>query len=467
MERSYLLPADATPKEQPNGSYVMLVHDIAGVVEEPLMPPDKPIQARVEFYYQDSDAPSATDTPDHYWGHYAKKWDGELEHFIDKKNALNQELSKIASAGDAPEVKLRKIYARVQQIRNLDFEDEKMAKESKDERLKPSSNIEDVLNRGYAYGHQINYLFIGLARAAGFEATEVYVADRNRELFLPNRNEVDQLDANVVWVHAGSQEYYLNPAARYYPFGLLPWYDTETGGIRVDKRGATVVNTPVPASSDATIVRNADLEAKEDGSVAGTLQVDFTGQRAALLREDKRKEDEAGRTKYFEDDIKTWLPAGAEFKITKIANWENTDQPIHIEGTVNVPSFTNSAARRLLMPIEIFQPTQTSAFAPEKRINPVYFHYPYEEIDDIKLRVPAGYKAESLPPDRNVNLGAVTYQITATAQGNSVEVKRHLVEKGVIFTKDDYATLRRFFGTVKTNDNAQMVLQNATSAKNN
>jgi hypothetical protein len=119
------------------------------------------------------------------------------------------------------------------------------------------------------------------------------------------------------------------------------------------------------------------------------------------------------------------------------------------------------------MPIEIFQPTQTSAFAPEKRINPVYFHYPYEEIDDIKLRVPAGYKAESLPPDRNVNLGAVTYQITATAQGNSVEVKRHLVEKGVIFTKDDYATLRRFFGTVKTNDNAQMVLQNATSAKNN
>jgi len=466
MYRTYLLPADAALKEQVNGTYLMAVHDIPGVVPEPLMPPERPIQARVDFYYQNPDAPSAADPSDNYWNHYAKKWDGELEHFIDKKNALNQELSKIVNPNDAPELKLRKIYARVQQIRNLNLEDFKMQKEMKDENLKENSNVEDVLSRGYAYGTQINYLFVGLARAAGFDATEVYIAPRNTELFIPARNDATQLSDEIVWVRAGSQEYYLDPAARYFPFGLLPWYETETGGFRVDKHGATAANTPAPVSSDATIIRNADLEMKEDGSVAGTIQVDFTGQRAALIRETRRKDDDTARIKYFEDDIKTWLPVGSTFEVNKIANWDDTSQPVHVEGTLEIPSLASNSARRMLMPLEIFQPSQMNSFAAEKRVNAVYLYYPYEEIDDIKLRVPAGYKAETLPPERKVDLGAVTYDISAVAQDRGVEVKRHLVMKGIIFSKDDYPALRRFFGSVKTNDNAQMVLQNAQSAQN-
>jgi len=167
----YLLPADAAMKEQVNGSYTMVVHDIPGVVEEPLMPPAATIQSRVEFYYQ-GDGPAQSDPSDHYWGYYAKKWDGDIDHFIDKKNALNNQLSKLVNAGDTPEVKLRKIYAGVLQIRNLNMEDYKTAKEHKDENLKENNNVEDVLNRGYAYGYQINYLFIGLARAAGFGNTD-------------------------------------------------------------------------------------------------------------------------------------------------------------------------------------------------------------------------------------------------------------------------------------------------------
>ena len=468
MYTTYLLPADAALKEQVNGTYVMAVHDIPGIVDEPLMPPERPIESRVEFYYQNPSAPAAaTDRSDHYWNQYAKRWDADLEHFVDKKNALSQEVSKIVSPGDSPEVKLRKIYARVKQIRNLSMEDYKMQKETKNENIKENSNVEDVLNRGYAYGREIDFLFVGLARAAGFDATEAYIAPRNTELFVPARNDASQLSADVVWVRAGSQEYYLDPGSRYFPFGLLPWYETETGGFRIDKHGATAANTPAPLSSDATILRNADLELREDGSIAGTVQVDFTGQRAALIRVEERKDDEAGRTKYFEDDIKPWLPVGSTFEVTKITNWDDISQPVHVEGTLKISSMASTSARRMLIPLEIFQTSQMSSFAAEKRVNVVYIRYPYEEIDDIKLRVPAGYKAESLSPERKIDLGAVTYEISAVAQDSGVEVKRHLVMKGVIFSKEDYPTLRRFFGMVKTNDNAQMVLQNAQSAKTN
>ena len=466
MFSTYLLPPDAALKEQTSGAYAMMAHDIPGLVEEPLMPPENAFEARVEFYYQ-GDGPAQTDPSDRYWGYYAKKWESDLDHFIDKKNALNSELAKLVSPTDSPEVKLRKIYAGVLQIRNLNMEDYKTAKEHKDENLKEINNVEDVLNRGYAYGFQINYLFIGLARAAGFDATEIHVAPRNQELFLPQRNEVFQLRADIVWVHAGSQDYYLDPASRYFPFGLIPWYETETGGVKADKHAGTIVNTPESPAADATIIRRADLEVSPDSSISGTLQVDYTGQRAALVREEKRKEDDTGRQKELEDDIRSWLPVGSEFSITKLSNWDDIDQPIHVEGTLKIPSFATGAAQRLLIPLEIFQMPQSREFASEKRANAVYFHFPYDETDDIKLRLPSGYKVESLPPARKTDLKAVAWEIAAEAQGNTVEVKRHLAVNGVLFGKDDYTTLRKFFGLVKTNDNAQMVLQNATSAKNN
>jgi transglutaminase-like putative cysteine protease len=467
MHRMYLLPADADLKQLADGSYTMAVHDIPGLVEEDLMPPAKPIEARVSFYYQDPGAPMASDPSNKYWDHYAKRWDGELEHFIDKKSELSQELSKIVAASDSPETKLRKIYARVEQIRNLNMEDYKTQKESKDENLVANNNVADVLSRGYGTERQINHLFVGLARAAGFEATEAYVAPRNSELFVPTANDVSELRADVVWVRTGSQEYYLDPAARYYSFGELPWYKTEAGGIRIDKHGATVIQTPAPTAADATLLRRADLNVGEDGSVSGTLKIDFTGQRAGELREEMRKEDETGRKNDLEEQVKRWLPVGTMVEITKVDNWDDIEQPVHMEATVKTASFAGSATRHLLMPLEIFQATQAGSFAAANRVNPIYFHYPYEEIDDLELHSPNGYKAEAVPEAQKVNLGAVSYEISAVQLADGVEVKRQLTLNGILFDKSSYSALRAFFGLVKTRDNAQMVLEDARTAKTN
>jgi transglutaminase-like putative cysteine protease len=467
MHRAHLLPADADLKLEAGGFYTMVVHDIPGLVEEDLMPPQKPVEARVSFYYQDPDAPSATDPSNKYWDHYAKKWDSQLEHFIDKKSELSQEVSKIVAASDSPEAKLRKIYDRVEQIRNLNMEDYKTQQESKDENLKPNNNVADVLTRGYGTERQINYLFVGLVRAAGLDATEAYVATRNSDLFVPASNDVNELQADIVWVRAGSQEYYLDPGARYYRFGLLPWFETETGGIRLDKHGATIVNTPAPVAADATLERKADLKVNDNGSISGTLTIDFTGQRAGQLREEMRKEDETGRKNDLEEQIKHWLPVGSTVEVTKIENWDDIEQPVHLETTIRIPSFAGSATRHLLMPLEIFQPTQMSSFLTATRVNPIYFHYPYQEIDDLELHSPTGYKAEAVPDAQKVNLGAVSYEISALQLADGVEVKRQLTLNGILFGRESYPALRAFFGLVRTKDNAQMVLEDVRTAKNN
>ncbi|MGH9686021.1 MAG: DUF3857 domain-containing protein [Candidatus Acidiferrales bacterium] len=467
LYRTYLLPANAALKQQINGSFTMTVQDIPAVVVEPLMPPKNVLEPRVEFYYAKPGDPDGSDSKEKYWNHYAKQWDGQIEHFIDKKDVLSQELSKITTATDSPETKLRKIYARVEQIRNLSMEDYKTQKEAKAEELKPDNNVADVFERGYATGFQINLTFIGLARAAGFEATQVWVAGRNSSIFLADRKDVDEINAELVWVRADSQEYYLDPSACYYPFGVLPWFESEAGGIRVDGHTATVVATPAPVSSQATIVRTAHINVTPDGSISGTVQIDFTGLEGAIEREADRKEDQTGRTKDLDGKIKGWLPVGSDFEITKIANWDDIEQPLHVEGTLKLPSYGSMASRDMLLPLDLFQATQGGDFAEQTRHNAVYFSYPYEEIDDVTIQAPAGFKIDALPKQKKIDLGAAFYEIVPTEDGNAVEVKRHLSIKGILFAKDAYPTFRAFFGAVRTNDNAQMVLENTQTGQVN
>ncbi len=246
----------------------------------------------------------------------------QVDHFGSKKGALERELSQTVAPSDSPEVKLQKIYARVQKIRNLGYEETKTKKEEKKESLKENNNAEDVLKHGYGWPREINWLFIGLVRAAGFEAAEIYVAPRHINLFMPEMKDTKELSADVVWVHAGNLEYHLDPGAAFYPFGLLPWWKTATKGVLSLKTGGKIVETPVQGSSFATIVRKGTLKVSDDGTVSGTLVVEFTGQQGAVEREDGQDKDDAGRRKALTDEIQGWLPGRSHFRDHEIVGLE-------------------------------------------------------------------------------------------------------------------------------------------------
>ena len=465
--RQFGLPKDAAPAKQTDGSYTMLVHDFPGIVDEPLMLPRQVLEARVEFYYRDTDEP-ASETADHYWNRIGKKWNETLDHFIDKKKVLSEEVARITSPGDSPETKLRKIAARVQQIKDLAMEPEKTAVEIKEEGVKKNSNVEDVLKHGYGNPREIDYLFVGLARVAGFDATEVFIAPRNTNFFYPTMQDSDQIaNDDIVWVNAGGKEYYLDPAAIYYPFGVLPWYETDTKGLRLKKQGGDIVTVPPALPSDATIARTADLHLDVNGQASGVIQVDFTGQQAGQLRDENRDADETGRKKTVENEIRGWLPAGSVFDLTKLDHWEDPSATLHAEGTVKIGTVGSIVGHRILVPATVFGVTYAKDFVPQTRSNAIYFSFPSEHIDDVKWQGPDGYKVETVPAAVPETQQVISYGLSVSQQGGTAEVKRRMVIKEIGFDKKYYPALRSFFNTVKSDDNAQIVFESAVTAKNN
>ena len=133
---------------------------------------------------------------------------------------------------------------------------------------------------------------------------------------------------------------------------------------------------------------------------------------------------------------------------------------------MTIPNLGTSAGRRMLVPVSFIQARQAAAFHPEKRVNPIHFQSPYEEIDDTRIHIPAGYKVEAIPPSRKVKPGVVSYEISTTQQGEVVEAKRVLLIEGMHFPVTTYPALRGFFNTVKTDDETQIVLQNTETATN-
>jgi hypothetical protein len=458
FSRSYMLPASLANVHKQANLYTLEIHDLPGIEDEQLMPSALSLEARVEFFYRDMNDPQ-TETPDQYWKRIGKKWDADVEHFVDKKKELAQEAGQDTAASDAPDVKLQKLYERTLKIRNLDFEDQKSQKEKKQEDIKPNNNADDVLKHGYGHGVEINWLLLGLARAAGFEAADVRVAPRNGLLFMKERMASTDLAAELIWVRAGGKEYYLDAAARYYPFNVLPWFESAANGIRIGKDGSEMIQTPVPLPVDATIVRHADITVDNDMEINGTLQVDFTGLEAGYRRYENRDEDEAGRKKVLGDEIRQWLAVNSTFEVTSIANWDQVDAPLRVEGTMKVPAGVSGGVQRMVLPMDLFQTSEVCYFQSQRRTNVVMFNYPYDKIDDLVIHYPLGYKALAVPDPQKVAPGPVSYQISAVAQADRVEVKRELEIKGTLYPKESYPALRSFFSAVKTDDAAPLMLQ--------
>jgi len=422
----------------------------------------------VEFYYRDQDEPR-NEKPEDFWKRTGKKWCEGLDKFIDKKKTLQEFVAQTVSPSDSPEVKLRKLYDRVQQFRNTSYDSSKTAKEEKREKLKDINNVEDLIKRGYGTGRHINYLFVGLARAEGFEASSVFVASRNQDIFYPQLEDTAQLiNDDLVSVRVGDKYLFLDPAAKYYPYGELPWDETGVQGLRVNTNGGEFVDIPLPLPDSAGLERHADLKLDAEGALNGKLNVDFTGIRGSMRRNDEREADEAGRKKSLEDEIKAWLPNGSTYEITKREGWDKTAEPLRVEGTVKIPSFTIEAGRRVLMPITFLQAPQPAYFQHEKRVNTIYFHYPYTEKDSLTIHLVDGFAVDSLPAVQKLSPGGgFLYQISASKDGTAVKTERVLTVDGMFYPASAYPALRQFFSKVKTNDDSQIVLQSTPSVSKN
>jgi hypothetical protein len=458
------LPA-GTPKptEGPDAIVRLEASNIPAFQAEDFMPPENELKARVDFIYYEESARDA----EQFWKDRGKRLNGALENFVGKRKAMEQAVAGIVSAGDTPEIKLQKIYSRVQQFRNTSFEVNKTEQEQKRAKEKDVDNVEDLWKRGYGTGEQLTWLFLALTRAAGIEAYGVWASDRYHYFFSPTTMDSSKLNSHLVLAKVNGKDLYLDPGTAFTPFGLLPWPETGVPGLRLDKNGPSWVETTLPQSSASRIERKANLKLTDTGDLEGRLAVTFTGLLALQRRLEEINEDDATRKKFLEDEAQQFIPVGSQADLVNKPEWTSSTVPLVAEFDIKVPGWAAQAGRRVLLPVGLFSASEKHLFDHAFRAHPIYFEFPFEKVDDITIEPPLGWLVASLPPAQTRDLKAVSYTLNAENGKGVLHLSRKLRVDIFLLDSKDYSVLRSFFQAVRTGDDEQIVLQPGATTANN
>ncbi|MGD0840488.1 MAG: DUF3857 domain-containing protein [Candidatus Acidiferrales bacterium] len=449
------VPVSDTPSKGKDKLWHFDAQDVPGVAEEDFMPPKDAVESKIDFYYTFSQ----TTDPDTFWKETGEIWFQEDQQFIGHSSAIRDEAEKVAPESDPPELRLRKLYLRAQQVRDLSHELEKTANEEKSEKIKDINSTEDVLKKGYAYDTDVNLFFIALARAAGFDASPVKVSERSQYFFNANILDGKQMDTDMVLVKLNGQDLFLDPSSAHCGFGELPWAETGVTGLKLDSDGGTFVTTTRPKSSDAVIQRTATLQMGEDGWLEGRLIVMYSGMEAVEVRQGADLQDDADRTKSLTDQVSTWLSSGATLKLTNQPDWTGSEAPFRAEFDVRTRAGGATTGHYVLLPECVFVDADLPRFVHPQRVYPVYFDRPWEYHDDVTLTLPPALDAGELPTPVNRPTGIGTYQISCTKQPGALRCQRVVTVNGFFYGIQYYGPLRDYFEAARNADQQQVMLR--------
>jgi Domain of Unknown Function with PDB structure (DUF3857)/Transglutaminase-like superfamily len=450
-------------KDKPRdvGSAVELeLSNVPAFETEEFMPPENNFKPAVIFFYNQKGSASI----DKEWQEIGKERYEVFESFMANNRGVKEEAAKAIAGESEQGMKLRKIYQRTQQIRNLTFEHFRTKDERKQENLLRNQGVGDVLAHGYGYNREITLLFVAMARAAGFDASVVQVSDRRERFFAKEWTSVRQIDNVIAAVNVNGADLYLEPGTRFCPYGFLRWNHTATDGLKLDKKGGTFIKAPPVTYDKSVIRRTAQAMLEENGTLKADVTIEFRGAEALEHRLDERENDDAGRKKDLEDELKEWLPKGAIVKMVDSQGWDGTDEPLAAKFNVEVPDYASTAGKRLLAATYLFQLKQNQAFTHGQRKYPVYFPYPFTETDSVSIQVPPGFTIESVPSESEARLPYARYKTMSQFDGSHLVTQRNLFFNGVYFPLEKYSELKGFFGTVQAGDEQQAVLHAGGSA---
>ena len=456
------LPPGADAPAQGSDKIIRLdVKNIPAFATEDYMPPENELKSRVDFIYSPADIAQDKNS---FWTEVDKATYEWLNGFLGKRGALQSVVAQIVLPSDDSETKLRKIYAKVQQLRNTSYEEEATEQEEKRQKQKADKNVGDVWKHGGGDREDLTWLYLALVRDAGFEVYPVLASNREDYFFDVSQMDYHRLDVALALINFNGKDIYCDPGAAFVPFGFLPWYETGVVGLRLDKDGGSWIKTPVPDSATSQIIRKADLKADSEGNVEGKLTLTYTGLEALAKRTDQRHEDDQQRKKYLEDIVKSYISAGSEVELVNHPDWTSSSPELTAEFKVKVPGWMTPAGKRILLPVGLFSSSEKGVFEHAERVHPIYYEFPFQKVDNLTITLPEGLTVTNLPPSKKRSGGAVSYELTAENKDNVLHISRVLRMDVLIVGVDQYPALRGFYQFVRTGDDTQVMLQSQVAA---
>ncbi len=161
-----------------------------------------------------------------------------------------------------------------------------------------------------------------------------------------------------------------------------------------------------------------------------------------------------------EEELRKKLPTGSRVVLKDLTGLKDRTAELTAEFEIDISGVVHQSGDRLLLPIHFLTNSGQYPFRSAFRKYPVYFKYPFTQVDEIIIDLPEGYEVEALPraSRRDSERSGFVLDCVQEASGK-LKIERRLVIKKNVFPVEDYIHLKDFFDYVQGRDEQQIILK--------
>ena len=458
---------------EPQGYYMSELSSIPAFREEPRMPPEDIVRSWVLIYYSKENFRNEADVNKH-WQRIGKEQHRAETDRMKVSGAVKKAAVSIIGDAATPEEKLDRLlrFCRYE-IKNVYHDAHGLSvtdREQFDKKRKRKHRPEDTLKIGMGYGTDVNRLFGALARAAGFDVRMALLPGRNQTYFDRSFPDLYYLNRRSIAVELDGQWRFYDPSSLYATGGMLTWPEEGTYALVVDPKQTSFVTTPLAPPEKSGIHRQADLRLTEDGTIEGTVRVEYTGHPGSSRKRRYDGMTEAEREEAIIEAVEGRLST-AELSDIQFHNVNDPDKPFGYEYSIRVPGYAQVTGKRVFVQPAYFQMGTAATFVTSERKHDIYFDYPWSEQDTLTIELPGGFEGDNVEAPSSFSLGGVgEYRAKLGFSEAGKLVYERTFDFGregkIMFPKVAYPQLKTIFDRIHSEDNRLVTLKLAAVAAN-
>lgn len=449
-----------------NGFQRAQIPNIPAFRAEPRMPPEDVVRPWIVLYYGLGEDPP----PDKAWKDLAISELETREERIRVDGAVRKAAQEATGDAQTEDEKLERLFAYCR-TRIVNVRDDVHGLTTDDlEKTKQNKTPAETLKRGRGTGMDVDYLFAALAAASGLQVRLALIGDRGEHFFDSRHVTPYFLDEMCVAVWNGSRWRLFDPAARYVPVGMLPWWEEGEEALLLDREKPEFVRTPLSPPGWSLGKRTGTFHLSEDGSLEGDVRSQHFGHWGAQLKENVDENSPEEREKGVRDDVQKRL-SGSEVSNVRIEHAADAEGPYTVSYHVRVPNYAQRLGKRLIVEPAYFHRGTTPEFSSSRRTYPVYFAFPWTEQDSIAIHLPEGFEAESVrsPEPLSIKDTALHSGVLAvSADGRTLLYLRSFefgAQGRILFPAEEYPQLKQAFDGFAERDAQSITLTRVGSEK--
>jgi len=235
----------------------------------------------------------------------------------------------------------------------------------------------------------------------------------------------------------------------------LPWQDQGVKALVAKPDKSCLLPTPTSTAKDNSIKTEWDVKLHADGKLNCQVQNSITGQGQFLFRSALAQLSDKEQRDWMSQHVAQMFPK-AQLTSYQVGNLKEKDTPFTFSYQLETPDALQKTGDLLLFSL----PLQTrSVFTQKERTHPIIFDYPFHQIDEIKIHLPAGYAVEELPEGVDVKTQFGQLKISLTKGQSSVIYRREILWDATNVPASEYEKLCQFQQKLASTQHKNIVLK--------